>query len=239
MIEKFSNSHLLLLTCILVISFSFGAGCIESSKSASGGDTFWTGVWNSTADGTGVLTLVQDEEAVSGTYNRSDVDPVIVSGILSEDRYMLTGRWEGDGAEGPFELAMERGLAGFSGWLMNETVSGETTTIPWNGTRTTPLKVSWTGVWKDEVEGVGEMKLHQAGNTVTGTYGYDSDYGAISGTLSGGGYLLTGRWYEDGAEGEFSFTMTPRQDAFSGWWRDDVSSGDTTKHPWNGIRSLP
>lgn len=238
--NKISNSLLLLLLIsILVISLSFCAGCTDASKSSFGTDISWTGVWNSTTDERGIMTLIQEGETVSGIYNRSDADPVRVSGILSEEGYILTGRWESNSAAGPFELAMDTGQAAYSGWWMNETVSEETTPIPWNGTRTTPLKVSWTGIWKDEVEGVGEMKLHQAGNTVQGTYGYDGDYGAISGTLSGGGYILTGRWSENGAEGLFEFTMTPRQDAFTGWWIDGVLSDDTTKNPWNAIRSMP
>ena len=94
---------------------------------------------------------------------------------------------------------------------------------------------SYTGTWSTEW---GPMTLSQVGNSVTGTYEYDS--GRINGTVSGG--VFKGKWSEaptytepDDA-GDEEFTISSDCNKFTGRW--GYGSSGNMSGEWIGTRII-
>jgi hypothetical protein len=75
------------------------------------------------------------------------------------------------------------------------------------------------------------MVLQQSGNTVAGTYDYDS--GRIEGTIEGN--LLTGTWTQSSTSGTFQFQLADDCNSFHGSWRFGSSGG--WEGNWVGTRT--
>jgi len=111
------------------------------------------------------------------------------------------------------------------------TPKGTPTATPKGTPAATPTApCSWTGAWNTNFN---EMRLTQAGNSVTGDYDYDG--GTITGTVSGD--TLTGTWSEvppPSDAGGFVFTMSPDCQSWSGTWGNGSDSGPAS---WQGTRA--
>lgn len=104
-------------------------------------------------------------------------------------------------------------------------------------TTTAAPAMSWTGTWTTQP--YGPLALTQAGNHVSGSYAYGTTTGTLSGTVSGGGYIISGTWYEDKEEGPFEFNMASSGNQFTGWWDYQNMTMVKEYNPagnWNGNR---
>lgn len=185
--------------------------------------TGWSGVWFTDF---GRMELVQSGNSISGFYGENKYT---IKGTVSGN--ILTGTITENGSVYDIRFVLADDSQSFSGVYDGDSEwEGERDTHEHDKyLRTLPQPVDFSGTWETDF---GTMVLKQSGNTVTGTYDYDTNC-VITGTVVNN--KLIGKYYErKGSRNEVSglieFYMFEDGQDFIGWYGDD----QTATQDWSG-----
>lgn len=223
------RSHLTICLILLATYASFPANAqsrpttaLSSRPSAAN----FAGKWDATF---GVLTLEQQNDRVTGSYDLRPGTPAKVEGRVVGNSLNFTFEEPDDRGEGRFELSGD-GQSFAGKWKS----ASETEWNDWNGKRIADPKTEFTGLWRTTF---GPMRLRQTGSEVRGSYLWNGS-AQIQGKCDGKGSFAFTYEQTDGERGEGVFSLAGDGLNFEGRWKaTDKSDGGN----WSGkrVESVP
>ena len=184
----------------------------------------FTGRWDATF---GVLTLDQQADRVTGTYEVRPGTQARIEGRVEGNTLAFTYEEPDDRGEGRFELSADGET--FSGKWKS---ASETERNEWSGKRLVDFKTDFAGLWRTSF---GPMRLRRAGNEVRGSYLWNGS-AQIFGKCDEKGSFAFDYEQTDGERGSGVFDLAGDGLTFDGQWktRDKADSGN-----WSGKRVQP
>lgn len=221
------REHVTLRITILLLM----AGLLHSPALYTQSNSF-SGRWISSL---GLVDLSVRGSMVTGTYKVGESQGTI-TGSLSGNRKILTGKWALDNTEGRFTLRLlDRGNAFFGRWW-NPRIPTEDN---WIGVRTNKellqIKISTTdfqGPWQTNF---GYLTIDLAGNKASGKYQGSKNLGSIRGEINETDNTFSGTWADQRYKGRVVFKLLKGRAGFLGeWWFGEYDYGGF----WYGVRPV-
>lgn len=192
----------------------------------------FSGAWRTSF---GKLTMAVNGGSVSGVY-QAGANAGKVSGRLSGDGTLLTGRWSLEGKSGRLIFRLVPGKNGFVGdwWEGQQQPKGKWIGVRMGGGQTagTINVADYQGSFHSNY---GKMTFQVTDNRVTGTFTGAKNQGTFNGTIDPRTNKLVANWKDANTSGRMILKMLKGENSFNGeWWYADNEYGGF----WYGSRAL-